>query len=375
MAGIYIHIPFCIHKCSYCNFFSVTSLKNKSEFLKALIKEIGIQKDYLNGETINTIYFGGGTPSLLSTDELHFIFDEIAKFHTISRNAEITLEANPDDLSSGKLKELKTLPINRLSIGIQSFHQDDLNYLGRTHDAKQALKCIKEVQVSGFENLTIDLIYGIPTLTNEKWKENLKITFELGVQHLSAYSLTVEPKTPLDVFIKKGKLENMDDGKSNEHYMILMEQMKSNAFIQYEISNFCKFGYESKHNSNYWKMKKYLGLGPSAHSYNLESRQWNVASIARYIDLIEKNEPHFEIEELSIEQKYNEYIMTSLRTIKGCDLELISKIFGEQFKAHFEKEAEPFLLNSQLLRENNKLFLSDKGKLFADGISGSLFSA
>ncbi|MCF8296057.1 MAG: radical SAM family heme chaperone HemW [Saprospiraceae bacterium] len=373
MAGIYLHIPFCKHKCSYCNFFSVISQKNKADFLKTLSKEIYLQKDYLIGETIDTIYFGGGTPSLLSASELNSIFEEIVKFHSISENAEITLEANPDDLSDIKLKELKLLPINRLSIGIQSFHQDDLDYLGRTHDAKQAINCIKQSRDSGFDNLTIDLIYGIPTLSNEKWRENLKTTFGFGVQHVSAYSLTVEPKTPLDVFIKKGKLENIDDEQSNEHYLILMEQMKLHDFIQYEISNFCKEGFESKHNSNYWKMKKYLGLGPSAHSYNLESRQWNIASISQYIDLIKNQKSQFEIEKLTIEQKYNEYIMTSLRTIQGCDLEFISKKFGEKFRSYCQKESEPYLQSSQIIKENNKLFLSDKGKLFADGISGSLF--
>ncbi len=373
MAGIYLHIPFCKQKCSYCNFFSITSQNHKHEFLKALLKEISFQKDYLKGETIDTIYFGGGTPSILSASEIELIINELLKYYSINKNAEITLEANPDDLIKSKLKELKHLSINRLSIGIQSFRQEDLDYLSRIHNAEQALKCIKESQDLGFDNLTIDLIYGIPTLTNENWKENLKTIFQLDVPHISAYSLTVEPKTPLDVFIKKGKQENIDDEQSNEQFLILMEQMKSNDFIHYEISNFCKTSYESKHNSNYWKMKKYLGFGPSAHSYNLDSRQWNIASITQYISLISNKRQQFEKEQLSLEQKYNEYVMTSLRTIWGCDLDIISDKFGGKFKTHFENNAQTFLQNSQIIKDNNKMFLSDKAKLFADGIAGSLF--
>ena len=373
MAGIYIHIPFCKKKCNYCNFFSVVSKRYKEEYLQALSKEIELQKKYLNGEIIETIYFGGGTPSILDSEEISNIINRLSKFFHFKDNVEITLEANPDDINNKKLKELKSTEINRLSIGVQSFFDDDLKYLGRIHNSEQAKNSIKRAQDAGFENLTIDFIYGIPTLSNKKWKENLQKTFELEIPHISAYSLTIEPNTPLEIFIRKGKSENINENKSVEQFKILMEQMKSNDFIHYEISNFCKSGYESKHNSNYWKMKKYLGLGPSAHSYDLDSRQWNISSIDKYIEFINNKKLHFEREILTEKQKFNEYVLTSLRTIDGCDLDLIKNKFGINYVNHCNSKAASFIKDRKLKVENNVMLLTNEGKLFADGISAKLF--
>jgi len=278
MSGIYIHIPFCRQACHYCDFHFSTSLKNKKPFLKALLKESELRRNYLGNEKIQTIYFGGGTPSLLTKDEILFIIDELHKYHEIEPAAEITLEANPDDLSIEKIKELKQTPVNRLSIGIQSFFDEDLKFMNRTHNAEEAVSSVKASQDEGFENITIDLIYGTPTLTNENWEQNLSRALSLNVPHVSCYELTVEPNTALHSFIKKGKIGPLDEQKTAMQFEMVMNRMKAENFIHYEISNFCKEGFYSRHNSNYWSRKKYLGLGPSAHSYNGTSRQWNIAN-------------------------------------------------------------------------------------------------
>ena len=325
MPGIYIHIPFCKKACHYCDFHFSTSLQNKKTFLSALGKEIEIQKKFFEKETatvINTVYFGGGTPSLLSYDELAVIFEKLNAHFTISPTAEITLEANPDDLNSAKLKELTASPINRLSIGIQSFYEDDLKWMNRAHNAEQAISSVKGAQDKGLENITIDLIYGIPTLDNTKWKNNLQKAFELSVPHISAYCLTVEPRTALADMIKKKKVLNINEQQSIEHFTILVEEMKQHNFVQYEISNFCKNKRYSKHNSNYWKGESYLGLGPSAHSFDGKNRQWNVSNNALYINSLTNNKINFEREELSEKKRYNEYILTTLRTMWGLILML-----------------------------------------------------
>jgi oxygen-independent coproporphyrinogen-3 oxidase len=386
MAGIYIHIPFCKQACHYCDFHFSTSLKNKAPFLKALKTEIHLKKDFFFNEItgtkdrINTIYFGGGTPSLLSIPELMNIFEQLHKQFEIDKDAEITLEANPDDLTKEKTKALRGTPVNRLSIGIQSFYDEDLQLMNRAHNANEALQIIGLAQDNDFHNLSIDLIYGIPTLTHQKWEKNLRTAFDMNVKHISAYCLTVEPKTALAKFIASGKIKNVDEHHSSEQFEILLREMKANHFQQYEISNFCKEEFYSRHNSNYWLKEKYLGLGPSAHSYNGIARQWNVSNNAKYTDALEKREitehkqfPLFEQEMLTIQQRYNEYILTSLRTIWGSDLLYMKRQFGEELWAHCLKEAAPYLLSKQLIQRDNKLFLTDNGKLFADKIASDLF--
>lgn len=373
MAGIYIHIPFCKKKCNYCNFYSVASSRQVEDFEIALLKEIELRKNYLDGEQIETIYFGGGTPSLLTYDALMNIFEKLQQTFIISPNAEITLEANPDNLDNKKLKELRSSPVNRISIGIQSFFDDDLIYLNRIHASAQAEASVKRSQDAGFENISIDLIYGIPTLTNEKWNENLTISFGLDVTHISAYGLTIEPKTALEILIRKGKTKPVDEEQSIQQYKILMKEMKENNFIHYEISNFCKEGFISKHNSNYWKGLKYLGLGPSAHSYDRVSRQWNASDLLAYLSDIANGKISGEKEILSETDKFNEYIMTSLRTMWGCDLNFLEKTFGNDLRNQVLKRAEKYLENEEMTNNDNILQLTDKGKLFADGIAAELF--
>lgn len=373
MAGIYIHIPFCRQACHYCDFHFSTSLKNKDELLRAIRKEIRLQKDYLQTKTLNTIYFGGGTPSMLTREEISGLLEEISKYYLIEQNAEITLEANPDDLTIGKLEELVQTRINRLSIGIQSFRDEDLRFLNRVHSAKEALGSVRNARKTGFKNITVDLIYGIQTLSNEDWKRNVTQVLELEVPHISCYSLTVEPKTAFAGFIEKGKIENIDSRKSAEQFEILMKELAKNGFIHYEISNFCKEGFYSRHNSNYWKGEKYLGLGPSAHSYDGTSRQWNVKSNSAYISSLEKDAVSFEKEELTEAQKYNEYVLISLRTIWGTDMDFVRKAFPAAAFDHLEKEMQPFLDNGLLSRDKDKVFLTDKGKLYADRIASDLF--
>ncbi len=381
MPGIYIHIPFCKQACNYCDFHFSTSLNNKDTFLIALKQEIEMQKDYLSNSLsfgegrgeVSTIYFGGGTPSLLSEGELMTIFETLDKHFIISPDAEITLEANPDDFLKEKMKQLKATPINRLSIGIQSFYDEDLKMMNRAHNSIEATTAVKAAQDSGFENITIDLIYGIQTLSNSNWKNNLATAFGLDVKHISSYCLTVEPKTALAHQIKTGQIKNVDDQQSAEQFEIMLEAMNKNNFIQYEISNFCKEDFYSKHNSNYWLKENYLGLGPSAHSYNGSSRQWNISNNILYIQSIEKGELNFEKEELTIDQRYNEYILTSLRTMWGTDLNYLSQTFGKDYLTHCLHEAEKYLETKKVLHQENKLILSDEGKLFADKIASDLF--
>jgi len=386
MAGIYIHIPFCKQACHYCDFHFSTSLKNKDSFLKALKKEIVLQKAYLSpsdhpqilsgwkGEKeVKSVYFGGGTPSLLSQIDLMDIFETLNKHFEISPDAEITLEANPDDLTSKKIKELSDTPVNRLSIGIQSFFDEDLKLMNRAHNPQEALYAVKASQDKGFENITIDLIYGIPMLTNEKWKHNLHTAFDLEVKHISSYCLTVESKTALAHLVKQGKIKNVDEQQSADQFEIMLDEMRKNNFIQYEISNFCKSNFFSLHNSNYWLKEHYLGLGPSAHSYNGSSRQWNISNNALYIQSIEKNKLPFEEEILTVSQHYNEYVLTTLRTMWGTDLEYIEERFGKDYLHYCNNEAEKYILSKEIKMEANKLFLTDKGKLFADKIASNLF--
>lgn len=372
MAGIYIHIPFCKQACHYCDFHFSTSLKHKQQVLAALKKEIELQKNYLQDEIVETIYFGGGTPSILEAVEIQWLIDSITQIHTVSATAEITLEANPDDLNRSKLQALRQTQVNRFSIGIQSFFDEDLAWMNRVHRADEAESAVKRAQDSGFENITADLIYGYPLLTEDKWKHNLNRIFELEIPHVSSYSMTVEPKTALASFIKKNKQPPLDEEQSARQFNLLMDAMQANGFEHYEISNFCKPGHYSRHNSNYWKRVKYLGIGPSAHSYNGEERQWNIANNAKYIAAIEQNKVPAETEILSEADRLNEYIMTSLRTIWGLNLDHLNTVAAAS--------ANQLLINAQTYFERDwihqkerVLYLTQTGKLYADHIAAALF--
>ena len=373
MSGIYIHIPFCHRKCHYCNFFSLASLKYKERFLGALKEEIFLRKNYLDRKPIESIYFGGGTPSILKIPEIESILEDFRKYFNLAENMEITLEANPDDLDPVITHEYRNIGINRLSIGVQSFFDDDLQYLNRIHSGQRAEESVIQAKEAGFSNISLDFIYGIPTLTEEKWRKNLEKAFSLEVPHISAYSLTVEPKTALDLLIRKKKLPGPAEEQILEHFRILLRMMKEQEFEHYEISNFCKNGFYSRHNSMYWNGTPYLGLGPSAHSYDGTSRQWNISNLIYYIDQINRNESFFESEKLTSLQKYNEYVMVSLRTMWGCDLNTISERFGEEPAAHFFRSAARYLTSGEMMENSGIYYLTDEGKLFADGIAADLF--
>ncbi|WP_028892439.1 radical SAM family heme chaperone HemW [Tenacibaculum sp. 47A_GOM-205m] len=383
MAGIYLHIPFCKQACYYCDFHFSTSLKKKEELVSCLVKELELRKEELLNETIETIYFGGGTPSLLSIHEIELLLNTISKNYTVIEDPEITLEANPDDLSEEKIIELSKTPINRLSIGIQSFFEEDLQLMNRAHNAQEARKCLS-VATRYFDNITIDLIYGVPNMSNERWRENLQIAFDFGINHISSYALTVEPKTALDSFIKQGKYPDVDEAVAKEHFDILVAETAKNGFVHYEISNFGKPDYFSKHNTSYWLGKKYIGIGPSAHSFNKTHRSWNVANNVKYIKTIQEGNLPLEQEELTIKDQFNEYLMTGLRTIWGVSLEKIVEDFGEEFRENLLKNAEKFINQGLLIIENemkqsdpnsNKgvLKTTEEGKFLADGLASELF--
>ncbi len=372
MAGIYIHIPFCKQACHYCDFHFSTSLTYKAELIQALIQEIKLQKNFLNSETIETIYFGGGTPSLLKSEEVNLIINTITELHTVASDAEITLEANPDDLSPQKLKELKHTPVNRFSIGIQSFFDDDLTWMNRVHRSAEAENCVKRAQDAGFENITVDLIYGYPLLTDQKWNYNLDKIFELQIPHISAYSMTVEPRTALASFIKNKKQAPMNDEQSSEQFIKLMGAMKDHGFEHYEISNFSLPGHYSRHNTNYWKGVKYLGVGPSAHSYDGEKRQWNITNNAKYIQSIDKKDIPAEIEILTEDNRLNEYIMTSLRTQWGLDLGQLNRL-AKGSSDQLLKDAMEFFDKEWILQKDQIIYLTQNGKLYADHIASGLF--
>lgn len=338
-----------------------------------MLKELDLRAGYLENETIESIYFGGGTPSLLSNEEIELILNKIEDLFDVNPNAEITLEANPDDLSKERLESLATSRINRLSIGIQSFFEEDLKYMNRAHSAQEAENCLK-VATKLFDNITIDLIYGVPNMSNERWLENLKKAFSFNIAHISSYALTVEEKTALDVLIKRGKLQNVDEELASEHFKILVDESEKNGFVHYEVSNFGKEGYFSKHNTSYWLGKSYLGIGPSAHSFNGKSRSWNIANNTKYLKSIEKGELPLEIEELSVEDRFNEAVMIGLRTIWGVDLLRINSEFGLEFLAQLKQNSQKFIEKGLLeVSENRFLKATKKGKFLIDGIASDLF--
>ncbi len=374
MAGLYLHIPFCRQKCHYCNFYSLATIKYRRELVDALEVELELQSKFFGGEPLKTIYFGGGTPSLLPVKDIKLLIEKTVLVFGIAPDAEITLEANPDDLTDELLNALRDSPVNRLSIGIQSFEDSDLKYLNRVHSSKQAMLSIEKALKHGFFNLSIDLIYGIPNQSDAGWLSNLKKSIAFSVPHISAYALTVEQGTALDVFIKKGKYLGVDEEKAALHFNMLMEEMAKSGYEHYEISNFALPGPYAKHNTAYWNGSKYLGVGPSAHSYDGQKRYWNVAHLKQYIEGIIAGNRRFEFEALSIEQQYNEYVMTALRTQWGIDLQKVSSVFGERFLLHLQKALQIPLKQGFVKNEQNKIILTQKGKLFADGISAGLFT-
>lgn len=342
------------------------------EMVTAIHRELIIRKDYLKDETVNTIYFGGGTPSLLSVAQLKLLLDTMHRGFKVSNDAEITLEANPDDLTEEKIIELKDAGINRLSIGIQSFFDEHLSLMNRAHNSVQARSSLRNA-ARHFDNITVDLIYGIPGLSDEQWKENLQIAFDSGIDHLSSYSLTVEPKTALASMIKKKTVPDVDDAQSSRQFQLLMALAGANDFEHYEISNFARGGKYSKHNTSYWQRKKYLGVGPSAHSFDGESRQWNVYNNQLYLRNLRTGVVPYEKEKLTKKDKYNEYILTGLRTMWGVDSGIVETEFGSAFLSHFNDQAEHFVNEGSLLRSGTKIILTQKGKFFADKIAAEFF--
>ena len=372
MSGIYIHIPFCKQACHYCDFHFSTSLSKKEAMVEALIREMELRKKELGQEVVETIYFGGGTPSVLSNAEIQKLIDAVYQHYTVSDHPEITLEANPDDLSGTRLLELSQTPINRLSIGVQSFFEEDLLMMNRAHNAAEALQCLQEA-VTYFDNISVDLIYGIPGMDNAKWQQNVQTALDLGIPHISSYALTVEPKTALKKLIQTGKVAAPNDEVAQEHFMLLVDLLESNGFIHYELSNFGKEGYFSKNNSAYWLGKKYLGIGPSAHSYDGISRSWNKANNALYLKAIAEDKLPNEIEILTETDRYNEYIMTGLRTVWGVSLDRIGKEFSTQYLHYLLQGSERFVKDGLLSVENNILRTTREGKFLADGIASDLF--
>ncbi|WP_348799318.1 radical SAM family heme chaperone HemW [Flavobacterium adhaerens] len=372
-------MPFCKQACHYCDFHFSTSMKKKEEMVLAIAKEIQMRKNELldsvqNGkdEVVETIYFGGGTPSGLQIADLRLLLDSVYKNYQVIENPEITLEANPDDLSEEYLIALSEIGINRLSIGVQSFFEDDLQMMNRAHNSAEAKKCL-EIATKYFDNITIDLIYGIPGMSNEKWKQNIETALSFGIPHISSYALTVEPKTALNKLIASGKIAEPKDEVASEHFSILAEMLETNGFVHYELSNFGKENYFSKNNSAYWLGKKYIGIGPSAHSYDGISRSWNVSNNSLYINSIKENQLPNEVEILTITDRYNEYIMTGLRTIWGVSLERIKNDFGTDYFQYLQKQSQKFIDDDLLFIESGILKPTKKGKFLTDGIASDLF--
>ncbi len=372
MSGIYIHIPFCKKACHYCNFHFSTQIEHINDFVDALLKEMSLQQNYLH-QPVQTIYFGGGTPSLLNEAQLHKILKAIDANFVSSPNIEITLEANPDDINIEKTKMWSSQGINRLSIGIQSFQQEALNWMNRAHNTNQSHQSIENAIKAGINNLSIDLIYGTPHLTNEALINDIEILNTYQIPHVSCYALTVEEKTALHTLIKNKKIQDVDANKQALHFEIIVDQLEKNGFEHYEISNFAKPGHQSKHNSNYWKGVPYLGLGPSAHSYNVHSRQWNIANNILYIQNINKGIIPFEIENLETVTSYNEYMMISLRLSAGVELEEIKNRFGDAYLSHTLKVKEQFNHNGQLLNTQLGFTISKNARFLADGIASDFF--
>jgi len=372
MAGIYLHIPFCKTRCIYCDFYSTTRSEMTDRYVSALCKELKLRKSYLDNEPVETIYFGGGTPSQLSKENFEKIFETIEKEYNLAECREITLEANPDDLTPEYIKILASLPFNRISIGIQTFNEQTLRLLKRRHTAGQAISAVKECRMAGFQNISIDLMYGLPGETPESWKADLEEAVGLNVEHISAYHLIYEEGTPLYEMLQKHKVEEVDEDSSVDFFALMIDRLTQTGFQHYEISNFCKPDKYSRHNSSYWTGKKYLGCGPSAHSFNGNTRQWNVSSLDKYIAGIDKGNPDFEIEELDVTTRYNDFVITSLRTMWGLSLNRLEEEFGTEFKQYCLENAQTYLDSGKLEMRDNTLFLSKEGIFISDGIMSDL---
>lgn len=372
MSAIYIHIPFCKQACHYCDFHFSTQLGKKEAMIQALQKEIKLRKDELRSEKVETIYFGGGTPSILEVSEIEELVKAVYDNYEVVEDPEITIEANPDDLSKDRVVQLSRSPINRLSIGIQSFYEEDLELMNRAHNAKEAEKCIKDAK-SHFENISIDLIYGIPGMDNARWKANIKKALEFELPHISSYALTVEPKTALKKFIEKGIVADVDDEQAQEQFMMLVELLGKEGYVNYEISNFGKPGFFSRNNTSYWQGKKYLGIGPSAHSFDGKNRSWNIRNNSKYIQVLEQGTIPGETETLSKTDRYNEYVMTGLRTIWGVSFKKVEQDFGKTYLDYLNQQSKKYLASHLLFVDNGKLMATKKGKFLIDGIASDLF--
>jgi oxygen-independent coproporphyrinogen-3 oxidase len=368
MAGIYIHIPFCKTLCSYCDFYHIVSQQDNHAFIDAIVKESAIRREYIGSEIVSTIYVGGGTPSALPVKEIQVILENIRKFYTVEDNCEITIEMNPDDVGKDYLHGLKDTNVNRISLGIQSWRDTDLKLLNRRHNSAQAAYALEETIKAGFQNVTIDLIYGIPGMTSQDWSSNLDLSFSFDIKHLSAYHLTIEPGTVFAKMKEKGLLTEIDEEESNTQFHLLIEKAESAGFVHYEISNFGKPGYFSVHNSNYWKQVNYLGLGPSAHSFNGYSRQWNVRDVKKYIKAIKSGSLLFEREELDKRTRFNEYIMTSLRTMWGIDLDYVEKTFDKEGYDYIVNIAGKLIDYGLMKPDKKTLVLTNQGKIISDNI-------
>lgn len=373
MAGLYIHIPFCSKRCLYCDFFSNTEMVYKEPYLQALMREMELRRDYLHGEPITTLYFGGGTPSQLQAGDLARIFEAINRSFDISSCEEITLEANPDDMTPDFIRSLRSLPFNRISLGIQSFDEEDLQFLNRRHDSQQAIRAVQQCRDNGFTNISIDLIYGLPGQTLRKWAANLEQTLELDIPHISAYHLTYEEGTPLYTLYKNNKIRPVDEELSLRFFSTLIDSLTDAGYEHYEISNFARPGFISRHNSAYWKGIHYLGLGPSAHSYNGINREWGVASLPDYLEGIKKGSPHTTIENMDTPTLYNDYVLTRLRTQWGISYSEIDTLFGKPYVEHCKREAVPFIMQDLLEENENIVRLTRKGIFVCDTITRELF--
>ncbi|WP_279136642.1 radical SAM family heme chaperone HemW [Parabacteroides johnsonii] len=372
MAGLYIHIPFCAKRCLYCDFFSNTDMKFKEPYVSAVIREMQLRQEYIGGEPLDTIYFGGGTPSQLQQADFERIFKAIDCLFNISSCKEITLEANPDDMTPEYVASLRNLPFNRVSMGVQSFKEKDLHFLNRRHDREQALRAVGLCKENGIPNISIDLIYGLPGQTQEEWQENLNDAIHLEIPHISAYHLIYEEGTALYKLMEAGKVAPIEEELSVTLFSTLINRLAEAGYLHYEISNFARPGYFSQHNSSYWTGKKYIGIGPSAHSYDGESRQWNISSLPHYLEGIRTGIPNIEIEKLDINTKYNDFIITGLRTMWGIRTANIREQFGEEKQAYLERQAATYLHQGLLIYENDTLTLSKEGIFISDGIMSDL---
>jgi oxygen-independent coproporphyrinogen-3 oxidase len=372
LAGIYLHIPFCRQACTYCNFHFSTSLHYKPDLIGALLREMELEKDYLDGAPVHTVYFGGGTPSLLDGEDCRLLLEGLRRHFPVAPDAEVTLEANPDDIDEEKLRTWKSLGINRLSIGVQSFQEEELRWMNRAHNSRQALESL-HLAVKEFNNITMDLIYGSPFLSDEQWKEHVDLVTDMGISHLSCYALTVEEKTPLHKSIRNQRSLDVDPDKQARQFLMLMQWMREKGYEHYEVSNFAKPGYRSRHNSSYWKGVSYLGLGPSAHAYNGKERRWNVANNTLYIAGMNKAIPNRESEVLSPTDVLNETVMISLRTREGLSLQNVEERWGKEERERIKREASKFLSAGLLVQDGHSLRLTDEGMLRADGIAAELF--